>query len=351
MRAREQPLRPMSSPSPIGDFADARRFPVDLGVRTRAFLFLRIEEDTLDSTPFIDHRIAAPIDRADRIPADRIVVERDDSVPTGWLWHTSYCGSSLLARALHAMPGQVSLKEPLILRRLGDAREKGFDLTDTPQLSARLLARPWHPGGGVLIKPTHAALNVAVELMHALPASRALLLHSELEDFLLRNVLKGPTTQARIGLAAERALRATSFLQRLPREAAHPPDIVCAAALQWAAQRELALDVIEAVGGSRMRTLGAARLYADVAGVAQRVQQWLGLPAAATDIEARVARVADRHSKNFAQAYGPEERRRDDAMLRERHGPALVHGMRWTERMLLPAMRREAIALPFALDD
>ncbi len=339
----------MTSVDAIGDVADARRFPVDLGVRTRVFLFLRIAEHTLDSTPFIDHRISAPIDRAERVSADRIGLDRIEVAPTGWLWHTSYCGSSLLARALHAMPRQVALKEPLILRRLGDAREKGFDLTDTVKIGARLLARPWHPGGSVLIKPTHAALNVAAELMQALPDSRAVLLHSELEDFLLRNILKGPTTQARIGLAAERALRATSLLPRLPREAAAPPDVICAAALQWAAQRELALDLVELLGDARVRTLAASRLYADVSGTALGVQRWLGLAASPAEIEARVAQVAHHHSKNFTQAYGAAERARDNAMLRDRHGAALVHAMRWAERVLLPAMRREALDLPCAL--
>lgn len=330
-------------------FSDPRWFPVDLDVRTREFLFLRIDEATLDGTPFIDNRIGAPLGEAERVSADRIDFASQAVAETGWLWHTSFCGSSLLARALHVMPRQVALKEPLILRRLGDARDRGYDLTDTVGRSARLLARPWHSGGGVVIKPTHAALNVAVDLMQSLPDTRAVLLHSELEDFLFSNIKKSRETQERIGLLAERALRATSLFPRLPPEASNAPDFLCAAAIQWVAQRELGLDILELLGASRLRTLAATSLYADLCGTALSVQQWLGLPSSAVEVEARVAQVGSRNAKDFAQPYDVAKRTLETTFLRERHGLAVVRAMRWCERLLLPHMRKHAFVLPLPL--
>ncbi len=330
-------------------FRDPRWFPVDLGVRRRDYMCLQLEDRVLDTSVFIDNRIEAPLNTAERVNADCVDVRSLAQGPVGWIWHTSFCGSSLLARCLHVPPAQVSLKEPLILRRLGDGRFSGFDLADGPELSASLLARPWHEGGGIVIKPTHAALNVAADLMQALPRSRAILLHSDLEDFIVSNIKKSPETQQRIGLLAERALRATSLFSRLPPQAAHPPDFLCAAALQWSAQRELCLDTIRATGDDRIRTLDAKLLYADPGQVATRSQQWLGLPASVREVAVRASAVAAWNAKAIQLPYDFETRKREAAQLRNRYGPLITRALEWAGQTLLPSMRKGAINFPASL--
>ncbi|MFX5622823.1 hypothetical protein ABTE00_21950, partial [Acinetobacter baumannii] len=81
---------------------------------------------------------------------------------------------------------------------------------------------------------------------------RGVLLSSDLEDFVVSNIKKTPETQAKIPQLAERALRACSLGPRLPAAALAPPDLLAAATLQWAAQRELAIDLIERVGAARL---------------------------------------------------------------------------------------------------
>ncbi|MEV8693177.1 hypothetical protein AB0014_25765, partial [Klebsiella pneumoniae] len=95
-----------------------------------------------------------------------------------------------------------------ILRRLADARAAGWEIDGLVDVSVRLLARPWSADGSVIVKPTHAALNIAVDLMEAAPQSRGVLLSSDLEDFVVSNIKKTPETQAKIPQLAERALRA-----------------------------------------------------------------------------------------------------------------------------------------------
>lgn len=326
-------------------FRDPRWFPVDLGVRRRDYMCLSLEDRVLDTSVFIDNRIEAPLDAAERVNADRIDSSALPQGPVGWIWHTSFCGSSLLARCLHVPPAQVSLKEPLILRRLGDAREKGFDLGDGPMLSARLLARPLHEGGAVVIKPTHAALNVAVDLMQALPDSRAIVLYSSLEDFMVSNLKKSPVDQGRVPLLVNRALNATGLRERLLGEAAHPPGLLGTVALQWGAQRELVADVLHSIGSSRIRSLEASELYGNPAFTAERVQQWLGLPASSDRIAARCSKVALTHAKAFDQPYDAQVRIREAAVLRARHQSSLDDALAWADRVLLPAMRPDALEL------
>ncbi|HEY4555061.1 MAG TPA: hypothetical protein VIG68_01300, partial [Lysobacter sp.] len=208
-------------------FDDARWFPVDLDVVHGRFAFLPIDADVLERSVFLDTRIEARLTDATVVDADALPA--GDPPPPGWLFHTSFCCSTLLARALHLPPALVALKEPLVLRRLADAREAGQDTDALLPQTVALLARPWQPRGAVVIKPTHAALNIAGDCLDATPGSRAVVLSSGLEDFLVSNIKKTPETQAKIPALAERALKAGTLAARLGPGAFAPPDLLCAA--------------------------------------------------------------------------------------------------------------------------
>jgi hypothetical protein len=208
-------------------------------VPARTFRFLSIAPSVLEESVFLDTRIQAQLAQATPVAADRL----DGVGPaasTGFLFHTSFCCSTLLARLLHVEGRSIALKEPLVLRRLADARHSGVPAGKLTGLSVRLLARPWTNGGHVLIKPTHVALNIATELLEAAPAARAVLLYGTLEDFLISNIKKPPASQQKVPELAERALLASGWHERLPREALAPPDFLSGVALQWCAQLELA---------------------------------------------------------------------------------------------------------------
>lgn len=328
----------------IPDLGDAQWFPVDLDVRRHEYGFLALAPEVLERSTFLDNRIEAPLQEALPVDADVAARAHMPSARVAWLFHTSFCCSTLLARVLHVPPHQVVLKEPLVLRRLGDARHMGWTLADVIEPTVRLLSRPWHCGGAVLIKPTHAALNVAVDLLDASPGSRGLILTSSLDDFLVSNLKKTAETQAKTPALAERALQAGTFHARLPRGALAPPDLLAAAALQWAAQRELCADIMAATGPERMRILDAATLLDDVEGIAWRCAQWLQLPVPRDVLAVRAAEVSRRNAKAVASAYDAGRRAADVRLIRARCDHQLAAARRWFERLVMPAMRAEALA-------
>ena len=326
------------------DLRDPAWFPVDLHVPEQRVAMLRIDADVVERSAFLDTRIEAPLAEAVWMPLGDIPAAPEAPAP-GWLFHTSFCCSTLLARALHLSPRQVVLREPLVLRRLGDARHAGWAVDSMFAPVVSLLARPWMPGGSVVIKPTHAALNVGRDLLAATPGSRALILTSDLEDFLVSNIKKTPETQRKIPELAERALSATPFGRRLDAAALAPPDLLAAATLQWAAQRELCLNLLDAAGTSRVRTLDAADLLDDPAGVSAAAARWYG----STDVAAVAANAADvarRNAKATSVPYGPADRARDAQALRARPAPARAAAIAWFERHVAPRMRDAALRLP-----
>ncbi|HEY0503108.1 MAG TPA: hypothetical protein VGD42_06380 [Lysobacter sp.] len=323
---------------------DARWFPVDLHVPERRFGFARLDLDALERSTFMDTRLDAALASLEQVPADAFEAPLPPR-PPAWLFHTSFCGSTLLARALHVPPAQVALKEPLVLRRLGDARHAGWDVRELCTVTARLLARPWSDGGGVLVKATHAALNVADELLEATPGSRAVLLTSSLDDFLVSNLKKPRETLEKVPALAERALQAGTLHRRLPPQALQPPDLLGAVALQWAAQRDLVAGLATRHAG-RVRVLDFADLAHDPVGVSLACSRWWRLPAAADAIRARAQDVAQRNAKAVDVSYSATQRAQEARLVQDRHGDDLTRARAWAERFVLPALGALPVTSP-----
>ena len=328
------------------DMRDPRWFPVDVDVRTRTFSFLPLGDELVARSNFLDNRLEAPLSAGQTVPLQSVPA----GMPIGrmgWLFHTSFCGSTLAARALHLPPHATCLREPLVLRRLADARFAGASIEDLAAPAVRLLSRPWHTDGMVVVKPTHAALNLVPMLLSAAPASRGIVLTSSLEDFLISNLKKTPETQARIPELARRALAAGTFASRLEESAFAPPDLLCAAALQWAAQREVIADF----PADRVSIMGMDSLLADFLGTMRRCAAWLQLELPPEEFEAHCRQIAARNAKAVDVAYGVATRTAEANIVATHFSRELDRARRWADRWLLPFMREEARLVASATSD
>lgn len=324
------------------DLSDARWFPVDLHVQERRYGFLRLDDDVLERSSFLDTRIDAPLATAIPVPADALG-EMELPSEQSWLFHTSFCGSTLLARVLHAPPHNVCLREPMVLRRLGDARHVEQAIAPLVSQATALLSRPWHAGGRVTIKPTHAALNIAVDLLDASPESRAVVLTSTLDDFLVSNLKKAPETQAKIPQLVERAMKASGFHTRLPQAAFQPPSLPCAAVLQWAAQRELVASMAENVGARRMCVVDMDRLMADLPGTVRRLAGWLSLDIPTATLESRCRNEARRNAKATETSFSASQRSQEARLVEQMFSTELSQARGWAASYVLPFMRSQAL--------
>lgn len=327
------------------ELADARWFAADLHVPDRRFAMRLLDESVIERSSFLDTRLEAPPGETEPLTvADATAAAAGlPRAPVGWIFHTSFCASTLLARCLHVAPHTVALKEPLVLRRLSDARHAGWSLDGLVAPSLALLARPWRAAGAVVIKPTHVALNVAADLMAAMPDSRAVVVTSSLADFLVSNLKKPPGSQAKIPLLVERALRATGFGERLSPVGRQPPDLICAAGLQWAAQQE-EVRALVAAAGPRVRVLDMQPMLGDLVGAATVCAAWLGLALPAEALAAHVRDAGQRNAKAVDVPMDPERRAYEAGIVVQRHRDALVRAGEWLQTHVLPAMQASPAA-------
>ncbi len=326
------------------DMADPTWFPFDVDVVGERLQWLRLTEDLIEANAFLDPRMQAIELQQALTPLAPIAPLVPPEGAPAWLWHTSFCGSTLLARLLHVVPYTAVLREPLVLRRLSDCADAGHDIRPWVKPLVALLSRPWRPHGHVVVKPTHAALNIAAGMMAATPASRAIILTSTLEDFLVSHLKKTRETLAKAPLLARRALAAGDLAARLEPQALQPPSLLAAAALQWSAQRELLAEVCLS-SGSRVRVLDWAQLAANVEEETVACASFLRLDLPEVALREHVRAHAGRHAKATKRPYDVALRQMEHDALLARHRMAVTDALRWAESHVLSVLRPQAVSL------
>jgi hypothetical protein len=290
------------------DIAEVARDPVWLAHRydetKDAVHMLRLDRDGHRSVTFItDDYIGAD--------APRLVLGRGDlaaaaraPAPLHFIFHSAYCCSTLLARAVDIHGKSMGLKEPLILNDLVGWRRRGAEprrLAAVLDDVLTLLARPFSPGEAVVVKPSNVLNSLAPVLLGLRPQSKALLLYAPLPDFL-RSI-------ARKGLWGRRWVRELFIGQLrdgivdLGLEEQHYLDLtdLQVAAAGWLAQQEIFARLVARFGPGRVRTLDSATLTARPREVMAGLSELFSLGLDEAAIEAVVAGPAfTSHSKSNA---------------------------------------------------
>lgn len=162
--------------------------------------FVKTNAHSLSECSFLDHRfetagLATAVVSFNKL---RALESSINSKPPNFVFHTAFCCSTLLARCLDLPGANVSLKEPAVLMALANYQRTGHRLLRNPthakmiySIVSKLLFRPFGNGQQVLVKPTNPVNNIILPLLASHPQSRALLLHSDLESFLISNLKKG----------------------------------------------------------------------------------------------------------------------------------------------------------------
>jgi hypothetical protein len=271
------------------------------------------------------------------------------------IFHTAFCGSTLLSRCLEALDALV-LKEPHILvdvcvvrqaLRQGEgwrARASDFVMSlasrtvgsgqhrpmrwaaSLEELVLDLTSRSFEPGQTVVAK-LNDACNAS---MPELAGPRSLFLHSSLPDFVA-SVCKSPERRQWI---RQRTTAAGALIERCGYTApasGGDPDAF-AAASQWLTYLALFEACVRASGARAPASLSTAELLADPAVVLQRVCRHLGCPATAQEIERSLASETQRHAKRPRLIFDPAARRLEQASLQRELRREIDGAVRWASR-------------------
>jgi hypothetical protein len=205
--------------------ADPDWFPHRIDARSGSVRFLHLPRDVQRAATFLaDEYLPKESPQADlAVPQLPGRISADGRLH--FVFHSAFCCSTLLARALD-VPGRVfTLKEPATLNDLAADR---LSATPTPHLAElldrvlSLFERTMTTGEAIVVKPSNVASNLLELCLAVRPEARALLMFSPLPVFLRSVAKKGlwgrtwarqlfqtlrPTAAFNTGFSAEESFR------------------------------------------------------------------------------------------------------------------------------------------------
>jgi hypothetical protein len=253
--------------------------------------------------------------------------------PLHFIFHSAFCLSTLLARALNLPGRSMALKEPVVLNDVVGWRLRGAapgQVGGALDDALTLLARPFAPGEAVVIKPSNVVNGLAAAMLGMRPGSKALLLHAPLGVFLRSVAKKGLDGRLWVRELMAKQLREGLINLGLEGEDYLRLTDLQAAAVGWLAQHAAFHALIARYPG-RVASLDSEALLARPAEHVAALGRLFGLTLGEAEVAAIVAGPAfTTHSKSGA-AFGGAERADEYAAAARAHADEIEKVTVWAE--------------------
>lgn len=238
--------------------------------------------------------------------ADLLSASQPAPPPPDFIFHSAFCCSTLLARALDIPGTAMALKEPQILNELADAARAKALGADVLGLVARLLGRPFTEGERLVVKPSNVVNLLAPTLMNAGEGSRAIFLYAPLRRFLGSVATKGLWGRRWARRLYAQLLRDTGLVFGLGDAEQFELSDLQVAALAWLMHHVQGLNLLRQFP-ERVRTLDSEIFLAKRAEALSAIAQHFRLDLSREQTEA-IARgpAFSTHSKELGRTFDPE---------------------------------------------
>lgn len=312
--------------------SDYRPFLLDIDKQLN-FCFVAASANSLGDANFITRkglRFEPASERKIAMAGYRPTAQRH---ACNYIFHTAFCGSTMLSRALHAAPEVVALKEPNILLELSVASLHWPQETFRKYLDVALaeITQPWCTEGQVLIKPTNSCNRIVAEICRNSRDDRFVFMYSSLEEFLVSCLKKMPQAQVQLNLMARHLLPGSALEKacEIPRNIDF--NIIEACVLVWYVSLEYFSRAIEMLPEHSWYIVRYRDLKHEPVSVARAVGRHCRFPEAVLTDQALNAKLRN-DSKSPDKAYdGLKYQQAYDAVYAT-YGDAIKQGLEWAEQ-------------------
>jgi hypothetical protein len=319
-------------PSPTDLVHDAAWLPHYYDSARALLVFVHLPREKRERTVFLDPRFLRDAVLSPPTPLASLPLVKPEPAPAHFVFHTAFCCSTLLVRAL-ARPGvSASLREPLILGSFGEIWAHASSIgahRESLRLVLDLLARPLAPGERQIIKPSNAANLIAPDVLNLKPGAKSVLLYSDIDDYLVSTAGKG-TTGRSFGRSMFRLFHGKLPLADTQGQALDAQPDLHVAAQAWLKQIVLFRDLMRRFGRGRVRTLSTATFLARPAETLARAGAFFDVGGSPEEW-ARVASGPDfaQHAKSPGRPYTPADRSRRHDEIHAAHGDEIDAALDW----------------------
>lgn len=271
-----------------------------------------------------------------------------EQAPIHFIFHSAFCASTMLVRALDVPGSAMGISEPVMLNDMTGWRKRGADIRLHAEVMNDVLgqlARPFGPGEAVVLKPSNIFSGLAMGALHLRPAAKALLLYSPIEEFLLSVARKGMWCRLWARELLENLLvEGMVDLGFEPRDYLRQTDLQVAG-VGWLAQHHLFHRMANHYGPERIATLDSETLTRGPAVSVAGVAAHSGLRAQSPDDY--VGHQAILRNSKSGDAFAHGERQMDQQRARETFGEEIEKVAVWVR--VVGERNGIDLKLPFAL--
>lgn len=182
-------------PAPSFDPSEAAWLAHRYDSASDRIMYRHVPREMHAAGPFLTDELVGERPDAYLSRAEALAAARGNAAPTHFIFHSAFCASTLLARALDKPGMAMGLSEPVLLNdvvglhRRGE--RKGADLARLLDDSLTLLSRRWEAGEAVIVKPSNILTGLYTPILTLRAESRAVLLYAPLREFLTSVARKG----------------------------------------------------------------------------------------------------------------------------------------------------------------
>lgn len=288
---------------------DAAWVPFQYDAQADTLSFAHLPREAQRAAVFLDRRFIGSAFKTPPVPIRALSSDalRDVRGPLHFIFHTGFCCSTLLARAMDIPGVSMGLKEPAVLvsfaQHWSNARQTPGAL-NALGVTLDLLSRPLSPRETQIVKPTNVANHLLPEILHLRPDAKILVLYSGLRSFLeaiVRRDANGRLFGRQIfqGFASAIPLETTFSVE----EQLLLTDLQIAAQA-WLMQTTFFASIARHHGRARIRTLNSDTLLSDPARALTSLSEFFGLhqkPRRWTDVAA--SSVFREHAKEHGLPF------------------------------------------------
>jgi len=333
----------------------AQFYPQKLDTDRDAVFLVRMSRDAYRKASFLDDRVLSGGMDGRWVPyakVERAMVDATELQPLHFIFHTGHVGSTLLSRLIDETGAVLGLREPLPLRTLAEIQDHTATSSPTaasPQLDARLqtFLKLWRRGfadtSRTILKATSTSGRLALRVLGASPASKAVYLNLGPEPYLA-TLLAGANAMVDLGgFGAERSRRLS---ERFGISA--PPvtslSVGELAAMTWLAE-SLTLMETKAAFSERVMVLDFDALLANLSSTMGTLLEHFGIDIPVGFLSAiEKSAVLARYSKAPEHySYSPMFREQLLTQARREHAAELRKGLHFLERLAKEDQRIAAL--------
>lgn len=320
---------------------DASWLPDAYDARRDTLTFAHLPREAQRRAVFLDPRFIARAPKSAPAPVAELPAAATEAAagPMHFVFHTGFCCSTLLTRALDIEGVSMGLKEPAVLVSFAEYFSTGRRSPGAHAalgVTLDLLSRPLAAGETQVVKPSIVANHIIPQLLSARRDAKAVVLYSNLDSFL--------RAIARRGLEGRRFARQIfrQFSGVIPLDTGiADADMLLltdlqVAGLAWLMQAEFMQSIAQRFGPARVRVLNSETFLADRAGVLGALADFFGLPCE----PARWAGVAEspvfsEHAKEYGRAFDASARQAQYATAGAAHAEELTMAKDWARALAM----------------